>query len=66
MVLVPANMVRFGFSPYKKNCFWSLQNILVLKLVPEGTKTKTSLICKDQNHILATNLIEKVYHLGIT
>jgi len=34
MVLVPANMSRFGFSPCKKSCcFWSLQICLVLVLV---------------------------------
>jgi len=35
MVLVPANMPRFDFSPCKKKfCFWSLQNFLFLKIVP--------------------------------
>jgi len=38
MVLVPANMFRFGFSPCNFFCsFWSLQNILFLKIVPDPT-----------------------------
>jgi len=47
MVLVPANMTHFDFTSRKKNCFWSLQNILFFKIVLEGTNFKTKIFCRD-------------------
>jgi len=48
MVLVPANMSRFGFSSCKKDLlFLSLQNILFLKIVPPGTIFKSNIFCRD-------------------
>jgi len=35
IALVPANMSRLSFGPCKKNCFWSLQNFLFFKIVPD-------------------------------
>jgi len=36
IALVPANMARLSFGPCKKkNCFWSLQNFLFFKIVPD-------------------------------
>jgi len=48
MVLVPANMPRFGFSPCKnKNCFWFLQKNLFFKIVPPGTIFRNKKFCMD-------------------
>jgi len=72
MVLVPANMPRFGFSPCKKNCFWSLQNFLFFKIVPETknfarTCLKDKIFCRDQklqngfsHHVSRMQIITKI------
>jgi len=53
MVLVPANMSRFGFSPCKqKLLFLLLQNILFLKIIPKGTNIFSLVIELIKNGII--------------
>jgi len=73
MILVPANMPRFGFSPCKKKkiCFWFLQNFLFLKMEGlfsetktfAGTYLKNKIFCRDQK--LQNGSSHHVIHMQI-
>ena len=56
MVLVPANMSRLSFGPCKKkNCFWSLQNFLFFKIVPQNKKFCRDLFKKTKYFAMTKN-----------